>query len=328
MHSNPTRLLEHFTRPVAILGAALAVAVVLLLLPMRCTAPIKGAVQAALGPGRRVAVAVRRQAGRVTAWAKGHFHTAAQLAEAQEELRRLESENRRLADELTDAASRPAAELADTARPADDDDLQRLLRVRCIGARVLGHQARAFLQRQALLDVGTAAGVQPDSLVVGGVPGALIDRGSDAELLPDRLVLSGARVWGKIVEVGRYTSAVRTVTEPGYRDLVRLGVHGNRVHGNRRAGPEGILEGTGRPLVRIRLVDVTEPVAVGDPVWTASGKGFVPKPLLYGRVVRLERPVGAAHWDIWMQPAVTPDEVEEVVVLQAELNPLRVEGDE
>lgn len=318
MPPDPTRLLEHFTRPVAILGAALAVAVVLLLLPVRCTATIKGAVQASLGPGRRVAMALRRHSGRVTAGAKGHFHTAAQLAEAQEELQRLESENRRLTDKLDNAASRPA----DPARPAEDDDLQRLLRVRYVPARVLGHQARAFLQRQALLDVGTAAGVQQDSLVVG-TPEALIDRGSDAALLPDWLVLSGARVWGKIVEVGRYTSAVRTVTEPGYRDLVRLGVHGNR-----RAGPEGILEGTGRPLARIRLVDVTEPVAVGDSVWTASGKGLLPEPLLYGRVVRLERPVGAAHWEIWMQPAVTPGEVEEVVVLQAELNPLWVEGDE
>ena len=307
-------------RPVALLGAALAVAVVLLLLPVRCTAPIKGAVQAALGPGRRVAMALRRHSDCMVARAKGMLHTAAELAEIREKIRQIEREDRRRDDEVADVLAAAASRPAD---PVEDDDLQRLLQVRYVPARILGHQARAFLQRQALLDVGTAAGVQPDSLVVGGMSEALIDRGSDAALRPDRLVLSGARVWGKIVEVGRYTSAVRTVTEPGYRDLVRLGVHGNR-----RAGPEGILEGTGRPLARIRLVDVTEPVAVGDPVWTASGKGLLPKPLLYGRVVRLERPVGAAHWEIWMQPAVTPDEVEKVVVLQAELNPLRVEGDE
>ena len=121
-------------------------------------------------------------------------------------------------------------------------------------------------------------------------------------------------MWGKIVELGSHASVVRGVTEPGYRDLVGLGDS---------AGTEGMLEGTGQPLVRIRLVAVTEPVSVGDRVYTATGKGVLPVPLLYGRIVRLQRPVGAAYWEIWMQPAVA-EEPERVAVLRVELNPLRV----
>jgi hypothetical protein len=104
------------------------------------------------------------------------------------------------------------------------------------------------------------------------------------------------------------------VTEPGYRDLVRLG----------ESGPQGVLEGTGEPLARVRLVEVTEPVAMGDGVYSTAGKGFLPEPLLYGRVVRVERPVGAAHWEIWMEPAADPHQTEEVAVLRVELNRLRV----
>jgi hypothetical protein len=77
-------------------------------------------------------------------------------------------------------------------------------------------------------------------------------------------------------------------------------------------------------LARVRRVDVTEPVAVGDAVYTASGLGIVRQPLLYGLVVRVERPVGAAHWEIWMKPAFD-SEPESVVVLRTQINPARAE---
>ena len=63
---------------------------------------------------------------------------------------------------------------------------------------------------------------------------------------------------------------------------------------------------------------------MGDAVYSIAGKGFLAEPLLCGRVVRLERPVGAAHWEIWMQPAVDPHRTDEVAVLTIEVDPLRV----
>ena len=83
------------------------------------------------------------------------------------------------------------------------------------------------------------------------------------------------------------------------------------------------MEGTGEPLARVRLVAVTEPVSVGDPIYSSAGEGVVTSPLLCGRIVRLEQPVGAAYWEIWMQPAVGPREPQEVSVLRTELNPRR-----
>ncbi len=78
------------------------------------------------------------------------------------------------------------------------------------------------------------------------------------------------------------------------------------------------------PMARVRLVEVTRPVSVGDLVYTAAEKGVLPAPLLYGRVVRLQRPIGAAHWEIWMQPALAADEPQQVAVLRTELNPSRL----
>jgi len=229
---------------------------------------------------------------------QSHFQHADRVTEIQLQLQRLKQQNEQLAAELAAARSQvsvPGHAAAD-----------RLLLARCVQARVLGRQARSFLGRRQLLDVGSRTGIEAEALV--------LDYGHDAALEQGQLVLTGRRVWGKIVQLGPHTSVVRAVTEPGYRDLVQLG---------EPSGPQGILEGTGQPLARVRLVDVTEPIALGDPVYTATGKGVLPAPLLYGRVVRLERPIGAACWEIWMQPAVN-HQPERVSVLRIELNPLRV----
>ena len=165
------------------------------------------------------------------------------------------------------------------------------------------------------------------ALVLGGGK-SLLDQGANCRLESEELVLAQGRVWGKIVEVGPQTSTVSTPCEPGFRDLVRLGhvAQASCLCGLPRAGSpcyvQGLLEGTGEPLARVRRVDVTEPVAVGDAVYTASDEGLLPQPLLYGFVVRVQRPVGATHWEIWMKPALD-SEPESVVVLRTRLNPAR-----
>jgi len=316
MNANRTTLRNRLASPAAALAMGLATAVLLLLLPVRWTGPVKGAVATLLRPGQLGVSALRQRSEQAVVRVKSHFHTAAGLAKARRELKRLRSENRRLKDALAIPERRQIK-----AEEQADESL-RLLRTRCIPARVLGRQARAFLQNHQILDVGSHSGIEPEALVVDPTP-AIIDQGSDAELEVGQLVLSRSRVWGKVVEVGPYTSVVRAVTEPGYRDLVRLA--GSETAGDDRPqGPRGIVEGTGQRLARIRLIEVTEPVAVGDLVYTAAGDGVLPRPLLYGRVVRLQRPPDAAHWEIWMQPAVAPDDLREAVVLQVQLNPLRV----
>jgi len=304
--------------PAAVLVVGLVVALMLILTPPCRVAPVKEAAAILLEPGQLGVRSLRKLSSRLTEWAKTHLHTAAKLTDAQHELRRLREENRRLADELTGLRKwRSHGEEDSIDKPAD-----RLLKARCVSARVLGQQARTFLVRQHLLDVGSEAGVQAEAPVVDMRP-LLIDCGSDASVQSGQLVLHQGRVWGKVVEVGSYTSAVRTLTEPGYRDLVRL-ASPNADPDASGKGPCGILEGTGESLARIRLIEVTEPVVVGDLVYNVAGKGVLPRPLLCGRVVRVERPVGAAHWGIWMEPVVDAGQPDRVAVLRVELNPLRL----
>lgn len=298
---------SRLSSPAALLALGLALAVGLLLLPNHWSSAVKGQAAVILRPGQLCVLWLRENGDRVADRVKSHFDTAAKLAQAERNQQDLARENRRLAAELAIARPRVSS-------PSEiEQSQQRLLAARCVEARVLGEQARAFLGRHRLLDVGWKSGIQPGTLVIDAPPG-LIDQGGGRGLQHGQLVLSQGQIWGKIVDVSRSTSTVRTVTEPGYRDLVQLGSR----------GPQGILEGNGQPFARISLIEVTEPIAVGDPVYAASAKGILPEPLLYGRVVRVERPVGAAHWEIWMEPAVDPQRPDKVAVLRIEFNPTRV----
>jgi cell shape-determining protein MreC len=303
--------------PARALAVALGLALAMSLLPVGWVRWMKGMAAAALRPAQQSARDGRAQAASLVGQVGSHFQNAQRAAELESQLAALREENRRLADEL--AGSR----LSTGAAPAAGQSAQRLLQVRGVEARVLGRQAMAFLGRRHLLDVGSDERLEPESLVVAGGSKPVIDRGGDARLTPGQLVLSDHRVWGRIVEVGPYTSVVRPITAAGYRDVVRL-VSPESGRAGLRRGPEGMLEGTGQAQARIRLVAVTEPIAVGDLVYSADDKAFLPEPLWYGRVVRVERPAGAAQWDIWMEPAVDAASLEQVTVLQTELNPLRV----
>ena len=296
------------------LAGGWAISLVIWFLPANNVAVVKGCLGAALRPAQVGLLTVRQRVATIVSQVEAHTDAVQRLAKAEADRRRLEEQNRRLAAKLALLESRTV----ERERRERDD---RLLLTGCVPARVLGRQARDFLVEARILDVGSHAGVRGEALVVGG-PKSLLDQGANRRLESDELVLAEDRVWGKIVEVGPQTSTVRTPCEPGFRDLVRLGAPPTSGRPP-RLGPQGLLEGTGEPLARVRRVEVTEPVAVGDAVYTASGQGCLPQPLLYGFVVRVERPVGTAHWEIWMKPAFDA-EPEDVVVLRPQINPARV----
>jgi cell shape-determining protein MreC len=220
---------------------------------------------------------------------------------------------------------------------ATDADLgsepPKLLVTQTIGARVLGKQSKAYLQSREMLDVGRTSGVAAKSLVVDSSARsskddskaspedvALLDQGRDARVQAGRFVLAGRRIWGKVADVGLHTCTVQRITDSGYRDLVQLA---SRQDGRLQFAARGVLVGKGEALCKIELVDATSPVMAGDLVYTVSD-GALDTPLLYGRVARIERKPGAAHWEIWMEPAVSlTAPPERVAVLKTELNPSR-----
>ncbi len=303
--------------PFAPVSPVLLASLALMLAPPRATAPLKDAASSLFAPGQKWAVSVRRCAFRWVIRCRLGLATAEQQQELAEELQRLRERNEELETALAWAAEREASE--------EDAEVgvtssAPLVRPTLIQARVLGPQARSFLERLELLDAGRNAGLETDAPVFDAST-VVLDQGRNAELSVDDLALAGRRIVGKLVDVGPQTSIVRKVTDPDYRDLVQLA---QRNDAGLRRGARGVLEGAGESLCRIRMVEVTEPVSTGDLVLAAGETGAGLFGAVYGRVTRVERRAGDAHWQIWMEPATGRDSPGEVAVLRLQLNPERI----
>jgi len=220
--------------------------------------------------------------------------------------------------EVTAAVEAALARLDDE-QAADPSQAQRLLVPTAIEARIIGRQGRSFFAHTVELDVGLADAVLPSAWVLDpSLP--LVDQGQSSGVERGHLVLAGRRVWGQVREVGTHVSTVQQITAAGYRDLVQLA--GQSTDGP-RPGARGILEGVGQPLCRVRMVPSTAPVEAGDLVLSAGGDELLPTPLIYGRIVRAQRPRGSLHWDLWMEPAAA-DAPDCVTVVRVSLNAARL----
>ncbi|HUY90872.1 MAG TPA: rod shape-determining protein MreC [Pirellulales bacterium] len=341
--------------PLAKLAPVLAAALVLMLLPDRATAPLKRVAAAVLAPGQTLAAGGRQWvARRLELWQWRLASADEQRATVEElaELRRRSSElETALALALARDSSPPAAPgekrcqepLIPYGRRGALNVLGRskvpgtfvsgespaagapLLHADLVRTRVLGPQARAYLERLDVLGAGSRQGLQPGATVFPAASSAagdlaLLDQGQNAGLDVDDLALAGRSIAGKLIEVGPQTATMQRLTEPGYRDLVQLA----RASGERlRLGANGVLEGNGERLCRISMIEITEPVSAGDLVVAADASGGS-LPGVYGRVTRAERRPGDAHWQIWMAPAIGDELPGEVDVLRLRLNPGRV----
>lgn len=300
------------------LAPVLAASLVLMLLPPRATAPLKAAASALLAPGQRWAGRGQAWTGRSIAQWRLQLATAEEQQALTLDLERLRARNVELETALALARQRPPGE-ASLQLPSSSAPL---VRTELVQARVLGPQVRSFLQRLEVIDAGSAAGLEA-GLPVFAESTALLDQGRNAGLAVDDLALAGRRIVGKLTSVGPQTSVMRRVTDAGYRELVQLAERsgdGERL----RLGARGVLEGAGESHCRIRMVEITEPVSVGDLVLATGEISAGAFGAVYGRVSRAERRPGDAHWQLWMEPAVGQERLTEVAVLRLQLNAERV----
>jgi hypothetical protein len=197
--------------------------------------------------------------------------------------------------------------------------LSPLLQTRVTTARVLGMQARALLASRSLIEAPAA--LAPGALVIDD-PGTTtwLDVGQDAQLATGARVIAAGRVWGQVHEVSPHVATVRRVTERGFRDLVEI----RNANGSNAVVPQGILEGVGQGLCRIRFVETRFPLSVGDRVFAAERAALGRGELLYGEIVRAEAPRGGSHWELWMRPSANGPWPETVGVCSTDLNPQRL----
>ena len=145
--------------------------------------------------------------------------------------------------------------------------------------------------------------------------GTILDIGNQQGLVSGQTVVAGAVVAGRITKCGRWTSLVVPVTSPEFTSKVQLARTSDH---ETWLGPVGLLAGEGN-FCRITGIPYTEPVTVGDDVFTADGETLNGPRLYFGKIVEAELKSGG-EWSIRVEPAVRLQNLDRVAVLHGQLN--------
>lgn len=199
--------------------------------------------------------------------------------------------------------------------PYRDQNAKSPMKIELLQAHVMGEETAALWRGGLLLDRGAGDGLAESDLVLKD-DGRLIAAGKRQKLQPGYPVFAGRCVIGRVRTVGKWTSTVEPITAVDFRghaQIIRKTSEGFVF------GASGVIQGTGEDDCRLTLIPPSEPVAVGDEVYTLSDGGVFPVPMYYGRVTKANLPGGATHWEIHVSPATHNARPRTVQVLRKRL---------
>lgn len=137
----------------------------------------------------------------------------------------------------------------------------------------------------------------------------IIDKGQKSGIAINQPVMSFSSLIGKIIEVGGSTAKVLLISDANSRVVVLI----------QRTRVEGMLEGIGNGLCRLKYMPVNSDVKLGDKVVSAGVGGVYPKGLIIGNIesIRIER--GGIYKSGIVKPAASLSGLEEVLCLKSNL---------
>jgi rod shape-determining protein MreC len=193
-------------------------------------------------------------------------------------------ENERLRKEVTELRERLHATrdaVLENRRLKELLSYSQTVEQRTLGARVVGHDVSPWF-RAIFLGTGSEAGIEPGMSVV----------------TPHGAV-------GRIHKIHPGLSEVLLVTDGRFAADVMV----------ERSRVRAIAEGVGGNFCRLKYVSPTQDVAVGDRIVFSGFDGSMPKGVLLGTVVSVDRPKESLFQKVKVQCAVNFQDVEEVLVI-------------
>ncbi|MCH2202479.1 MAG: hypothetical protein MK102_10960 [Fuerstiella sp.] len=264
----------------------------------------------ALSPGRFVVAAISGKSESVNVPVGTDSALAPQLQDMEQQRRALIIENTQLHNRLQRLSA------------SKGHSLQRvpLVGFDVVSAQIISHYGMPSCLRQAMIDAGRVHGLRRSELVLDAT-GTVLDSGIRNGVTDGRPVLAGSIVVGRIAQAGRWVSQLVPVTDESYSARIQLIRHSA---GGTQPGAEGMLEGTGDSCRISGIADVAS-VAIGDEVFSADISGLSGPCLYYGTVVTADFK-SAAGWSVFVKPAITLSEVDDVAVVVPRLNADRISG--
>ncbi|MEE8224763.1 MAG: rod shape-determining protein MreC [candidate division NC10 bacterium] len=203
------------------------------------------------------------------------------------DLRSVRQENFRLREEIEAYQARLRV-LEEAGR--ENQRLQTLLNLReskpfsFVSARVVGRDTTNWFH-SLLIDRGSRYGVERHGAVVA--PGGLV---------------------GQVVEVGPFSARIQIITDPV--SSVGVLLQTSRV--------TGLLVGAQLGRLRIKYLPILTEVRVGEIVMTSGLGSVYPKGILVGKVVAVDKRIGALFQEATVEPSIDFSRLEEVLVIAGE----------
>jgi rod shape-determining protein MreC len=203
------------------------------------------------------------------------------------DLRSVRQENLRLREEIEGYQTR--LRVLEEAR-RENQRLETLLGLRetipfsYVAARVVGRDSTNWFY-SLLIDRGSRHGVERHGAVVA--PGGLV---------------------GQVVEVGPFSAQIQIITDPV--SSVGVMLETSRV--------TGLLVGAQFGRLRIKYLPILTEVRVGEVVMTSGLGSVYPKGILVGKVVAVDKRIGALFQEATVEPSIDFSRLEEVLVLAGE----------
>lgn len=249
-----------------------------------------------------------------------------QLAEQQREITGLKQQlnvarqRERQAWLITAQARQQVVDLREQPNGMKVNESQPLFASRAVEVRVLGRELLSSWKAKHLLEQGQRAGLQDDQWVLDG-QGLKLDQGEDSSLVPGLMVFAGRSIVGRIHESGRWVSSMQLITDRDFRSTAAVG---RITRDGLQFSTAGLIQGEGGGQCRVTQVPASEPVSVGDGIYSVPDEGAIEVPLMFGRVVAATR--GPLHWDLIVKPDIDPQALRNVLVLTTSFNAQRLVG--
>jgi len=270
-----------------------------------------------LGPSgiRHHAEAVLMElAGAGTALATSGSNNPSLDREHTAKVERLAAQNRQLAVLVAQLQYELEQSRAVAHIPQSLPDGSQLTQTKGVTTRVLGRRGENSTA-DLLIALGKQSDLTGEELVLVG-EGDLIAGGESLDIAVDELVCQGRQLLGRVTQTGRWSSLVQPVTNADFKVAVQIIRHSEL---GPVWGPQGILVGTGTSC-EILEVPATQPVAVGDHVYTHSTASPTSELVYCGRITEVNIGPQDQSWTIQVTPAVTQTPAT-VTVLKSQLNP-------
>jgi rod shape-determining protein MreC len=136
----------------------------------------------------------------------------------------------------------------------------------------------------------------------------LIDRGSRHGVERHGAVVAPGGLVGQVVEVGPFSAQIQIITDPV--SSVGVMLETSRV--------TGLLVGAQFGRLRIKYLPILTEVRVGEVVMTSGLGSVYPKGILVGKVVAVDKRIGALFQEATVEPSIDFSRLEEVLVLAGE----------